>query len=294
LVWNGTKWVPGTISTSLIALDDVDITGLTNNMMMYYDSTSGTFKFKTVSYALNDLTDVIIATATTGDILRYNGTNWVNVQNLLLSLGDVNAGSIANNQSIKWDTATSKFIPYTPATALTGLTDVDITTAGLGQSDLLMYDLGSGKWINQAKAAYATVSNSVFTAPFTNTVATFSPVQVKTNVIDGSVSVRGVAANGGGASAVAVAIVDLGSYGAPGFEIPFLCTVGLGSGSPTIGGGSVDASGLVTISWHIAAAPQVTVTVPSTPIVVTPSVPVRVAGIPAGNIDLGQIPTWYV
>ncbi len=294
LVWNGTKWVPGSSVGTLVTLSDVDDSGLANNMFLYYDNATSTFKFKLITFALNDLTDVTITTPLSNNILKYNGSAWVNALNLLSLLEDVDVSGITNNQSIAWNSLTNLFEPYTPATALTGLTDVDITTAGLDQSDLLMYDLGSGKWINQAKAVYATVSNSLFTAPFTNTVATFSPVQVKTNIIDGSVSVRGVAANGAGASVVAVTIVNLGSYGAPGYEIPFLCTVGLGSGNPTIGGGSIDASGLVTISWHIAASPQVTVTIPSVPTTTTPSVPVRVAGIPAGNIDLGQIPTWYI
>lgn len=277
LVWNGTNWVPGSSSASLVTLTDVDDTGLANNMFLYYDNATTSFKFKLITFALNDLSDVSLLTPSNGQILKYSFGSWVNADNTLLNLSDVNAGSIADDQSVKWDSGTSKFIPYTPATALTGLTDTDITTAGLAQSDLLMYDAGSSKWINQEKATYATVSNTLFTAPFTNTSVGFSPVQVKVNVIDGSVSVRGVAENGSGLSPIAVTVVNLNSYGAPGYEIPFICTVGLGSGSPTVGGGSVDPTGLVSVAWYVNAGTGL-----------------RTAGIPAGDIDLGQVPQWHV
>jgi hypothetical protein len=271
LVWNGTNWVPGAISTTLVNLTDVDDTDLADDMLMYYDS--GVFKFKIVTYALSDLTDVSLLTPSTGQVLKYAIGTWTNADNTLKLLSDVNANSIADDQSIKWDTATSKFIPYTPATALAGLTDVDITTAGLDQSDLLMYDLGSSKWINQAKAVFAAIPNTEFTPSYTNTVGGYDTVAMRYDIITGAVTLRGVVSNAFGASTGPILTL-------PGFlpnnEVPFICTVGLSLGSPTVAGGSISPAGVVSIGWYINA------------------IGTRVAGWPAGNIDLGQVPTWYI
>ena len=271
LVWNGTNWVPGAISTTLVNLTDVDDTDLADDMLMYYDS--GVFKFKIVTYALSDLTDVSLLTPSTGQVLKYAIGTWTNADNTLKLLSDVNANSIADDQSIKWDTATSKFIPYTPATALAGLTDVDITTAGLDQSDLLMYDLGSSKWINQAKAVFVAIPNTEFTPSYTNTVGGYDTVAMRYDIITGAVTLRGVVSNAFGASTGPILTL-------PGFlpnnEVPFICTVGLSLGSPTVAGGSISPAGVVSIGWYINA------------------IGTRVAGWPAGNIDLGQVPTWYI
>lgn len=227
-----------------------------------------------------------------GQILKYTtfGNVWTNVDNTFKLLGDVNCNAITNNQSVKWDSGTSKLIPYDPVTALTGLSDVDITTASLLQSDLLMYDFASSKWINQAKATFVTESNASFNAGvFDNTVVGYYPVGIKYNVIDGSVTLRGVADNLGGAGVAQTTIFTIANSAYwPSAEVPFITTGGLGV-VPTIVGGSVSTTGVVSVAWYIDPAP--TVSVASTPS--TPSVPVRAAGYPQGDIDLGQI-QWFL
>lgn len=64
------------------------------------------------SSALNDLTDVTITSATTGDYLYYNGSGWVNQTALALDgLTDVNAPSPTDEYVLEWDSGTSKWVP---------------------------------------------------------------------------------------------------------------------------------------------------------------------------------------
>jgi len=290
LIFNGTAWIDGSPQLSLLDLTDVSGTP-TNQQVIYWDAGTNFFKFKTIpTPAISNLSDVILAGLAAGQILKWTGFNWVNGNNTLLNLYDVNAGAIANLQSIIWNSGTSKFIPYTPATALTGLSDVDITTASLLQSDLLMYDFASSKWINQAKATFVTESNASFNpGVFDNTVVGYYPVGIKYNVIDGSVTLRGVADNLGGAGVAQTTIFTIANSAYwPTAEVPFITTGGLGV-VPTIVGGSVSTTGVVSVAWYIDPSP--TVSVASTPS--TPSVPVRAAGYPQGDIDLGQI-QWFL
>ena len=43
-----------------------------------YNPTTGVISYTEATHALNDLTDAIITTPTNGEVLKYNGTNWVN------------------------------------------------------------------------------------------------------------------------------------------------------------------------------------------------------------------------
>lgn len=64
---------------------------------------------------LNDLTDVIISSPLTNEILIYNGSEWVNDSNpgaasQLNDLTDVNAVGCSDEQVLEYDTGTSKWI----------------------------------------------------------------------------------------------------------------------------------------------------------------------------------------
>ena len=277
-VYNGTNWVNGTAQLSLLGLTDVATTP-TNGQVVYWNSGTGKFQFKTIATpAISNLSDVSLTSIQNGQILKYvsGSSNWQNTYNDFSTLRDVNVSGIANNQSVKWDSGTSKYIPYTPTTALTGLTDVDITTASLQQSDLLMYDNASSKWINQAKATFVVESNASFNAGvFDNSVTGYYQVAIKYNVIDGSKVIRGVADNLAGAGVAQTTIFTIANSAYfPSAEVPFIVTGGLGV-VPTIVGGSISTTGVVSVAWYIE-----------------PTTGVRTAGYPAGDIDLGQIPSW--
>lgn len=127
---------------------------------------------------LDSLTDVVITTAATGQLLQFNGTNWVNWtptyisgnQTITLS-GDItgsgttsiattlatvnsNVGTFGNTTTIPVVTVNAKGLvtAVTTATITTGssslatLTDVALTALSTGQ--LLQYSTVTGKWSN--------------------------------------------------------------------------------------------------------------------------------------------------
>jgi len=96
---------------------------------------------------LNDLTDVTITSATTNDILKYNGTAWVNSASLAAS--QVTGLATVATTGVYTDLTGLPTIPTTLA-ALTG--DVTITSPSADQ--LLKYD--GTKWVNATVAAGAT------------------------------------------------------------------------------------------------------------------------------------------
>lgn len=94
LQYDGTNWVNATAtgvslgSASIGDLGDVDLTGVANGDLLQYNSTSG--NWEPVSPGGADISGADIGelanvdnstnTLTAGDVLEYDGTNWVNVQ----------------------------------------------------------------------------------------------------------------------------------------------------------------------------------------------------------------------
>jgi hypothetical protein len=95
LQYDGTNWVNATAtgaslgSASIGDLGDVDLTGIADGDLLQYNSTSG--NWETVSPSGTDISGADIGelanvdnttnTLTAGDVLEYDGTDWVNVQN---------------------------------------------------------------------------------------------------------------------------------------------------------------------------------------------------------------------
>lgn len=112
VVWDGSKWVNGTVSTvgSIDDLNDVDTTGKVDNSSLVYNSNDSEWQAKkltvtltqaeydqlkldgdlvegtnyvitdgqNVTCDLGDLDDVTISSASNGDVLAYNNGDWVN------------------------------------------------------------------------------------------------------------------------------------------------------------------------------------------------------------------------
>ena len=139
---------------------------------------------------LDSLTDVVITTPAIGNLLRYDGTNWVNWvptyisgnQSITLT-GDVtgsgttsivttlatvnsNVGTFGNTTTIPVVTVNAKGLVTAVTTAtvstgsqtLAGLTDVTITTPANGQ--ILQYNSTSSKWVNVV-SPYLTANQSI-------------------------------------------------------------------------------------------------------------------------------------
>ena len=155
LSYNGSSWVnsaapPADISGSSInALNDVDTatSSPSNGEGLIWNSTSGNWEPGTVSagpVALDDLTDVTITAAATGEVLRYNGSAWVDAQLAYSDLsGTPSLAPVATSGS--YNDLTDK--PTIPVN-IDDLGDVTITSATTGQ--ILEYN-GSA-WVNVANS----------------------------------------------------------------------------------------------------------------------------------------------
>ena len=110
-----------------------------------------------VTSGLNDLSDVSTAGASSGQVLKYNGSSWAPSSDLTgsggggISLGDlsVTTASANGSGSLAYNNSTGVFT-FTPAdlssitTTLTGLTDTTISNPQTNQ--IIKYD--GSKWIN--------------------------------------------------------------------------------------------------------------------------------------------------
>lgn len=100
-------------------------------------------KWQNWTPVLADLSNVILTSPANGQLLGFNGTNWVNVSLStairLDDLSDVNMTGKANNSVPRWSVGANKYLPWVPV--LSGLADVSTAGAIAGQG--LVYN-GSG------------------------------------------------------------------------------------------------------------------------------------------------------
>jgi hypothetical protein len=78
---SGGEWIQVSIETTLDGLTDVVITTPTNGQVLKYNGTNwinGTDDAGTTIDSIDDIDDVVITSVATGEVLAYNGTNWVN------------------------------------------------------------------------------------------------------------------------------------------------------------------------------------------------------------------------
>lgn len=109
LKYDGIKWIPAYISANDIAEFDGFGSGSEGQVIKYIDGKWRPGTDSGGASTLNELTDVTISSPTTGQTLRYNGSNWTNSK---LGLGDLS----------------------------------DLNTAGAQDGDVLIYDATAGKW----------------------------------------------------------------------------------------------------------------------------------------------------
>ena len=158
--------VPAVTPTITLAVDSVEAL----KASIFTDFIQPFINTQTAVSLLDDLADVAITSPTVGQVLKYTGTNWANGtdaggvgggSNLLSALTDIQLGTLANGQVLKYNSATGKWVNGTDATAtvtaITGLTDVAITTPTNGQ--VLKYDTATSKWVNAADALATTLGD---------------------------------------------------------------------------------------------------------------------------------------
>lgn len=93
-------------AASINALSDVVITTPSNGQVLKYNGTNWVNDTDATGGgggALDDLTDVVITTPSTGQVLKYNGTNWINDTDATGGGGSVTVtGTPADNQIAIW------------------------------------------------------------------------------------------------------------------------------------------------------------------------------------------------
>ncbi|RMH01827.1 MAG: hypothetical protein D6706_01260 [Chloroflexi bacterium] len=99
--------------------------------------------------ALNDLSDVVITSAASGETVVYNGANWVNAALNLSQLGDTNITSPTDGQVLSYDNASGKWVNSSSAGASTLNDLTDVSAAAPSQGDSLVHN--GSTWINEPK-----------------------------------------------------------------------------------------------------------------------------------------------
>jgi len=265
LVWSAgtSRWVRGTSSASLITLTDVDDTGLANNMVLYYDNATQTFKFRLqTAGALNDLTDVTITSVQDSDILKYiTGTGWINSANTYQLLSDVNSVGLANNNSFRWNSGTSRFVPFAPKLTLASLDDVAAGAATI--NNRLIYNGGTNLFDGVPVPSVSSLLS--FQAGYTpGPTAGFSNAGAFYDRITDMVTLVGVITNAVGAVGVNPTwLASVPTAMIPSVEVPFTCHVGIGSTSFLAMGFIAAGTGNINIAKHYAAGGAITNGIPA-------------------------------
>jgi hypothetical protein len=156
IVWDGTDWIPDppdvVVPPPVVVddLDDVDTTtsAPSNGDTLEWDGTHWVPGTPTAAVDLDGLTDVVLTSATDGQVLTKNGADWVNQDAPTPSLAtadltDVSSASPGNGWRLVYSTALSEWVPTPPRADLNLSQTVDgdsvrIDTDGSGtNTDIL-------------------------------------------------------------------------------------------------------------------------------------------------------------
>jgi hypothetical protein len=156
LFWNGTDYA---WTTSYISRQDLSVTtNSAGTAALSYSNSTGVFTYTPpdlssylTSVALDDVSDVTITSASNGQVLKYNGTAWVNAADAGgIALTDLSVTTnAAGTAALSYNNSTGAF-SYTPpdlSSYLTSytVTQSDVTThqAALSITESQISDLGS-------------------------------------------------------------------------------------------------------------------------------------------------------
>jgi hypothetical protein len=274
LYWNNTtqQWTRSKLNLS--QLGDVNITGLANDYILYYDLPTTSFKFKAnpaTAVSIATCTDVVLTGVANKDVLSWNsGTSkWINLSNTLDNLQNVNTTGKVTNSSIKWNG--TNWIPYNAVQNLDDLLDVVITS--VANNDRFQYITGTG-WENQPLPSF---SNLGFTFPsglFVPSVAGYEDLAGEFDSVTSEVTIRGalyIPASYVGTTVVFT--LPVGLYPNTGKNIPFTCIVGNGTVLETIAYGNINPSGVASIIKYVDAVTGIlTSGIPGGNLLLTPSI----------------------
>lgn len=101
----------------LNSLDDVTISTATTNQVLQYNGSGWVNATLTLTTNLDSLTDVVLTSPTTNQVLQYNGTNWVNATFTSLPSGGTTNQVLAKNSNTNYDVVWSSYLPVSITTA---------------------------------------------------------------------------------------------------------------------------------------------------------------------------------
>jgi hypothetical protein len=158
------KWVSGGFKVDELSNVEFDWAGQsqTNPLSKFMVFTNGKWRNSTID--IEDMSNVTISNATSGQVLRYNGTAWVNGASMsaVSALTDVNLVDLVEGDSLKYNAATQKWENQPESTSVvikeisSSATDKELDIKGhlvpfieAGQS-VPQYNLGSSSnaWRN--------------------------------------------------------------------------------------------------------------------------------------------------
>lgn len=134
-------------TTSQLELGEIAINTYDGTLHIKKDDGSASIVTIGQIASIGDIGDVDTTTTspTTGQVLKWDGTNWVPQNDIdttltlsaesIGSLGDVDITGITNGQILEWDSANSKFIAVTPVAGYSS-TNFDTDFAGKTTTDL--------------------------------------------------------------------------------------------------------------------------------------------------------------
>lgn len=114
--------------------------------------------------SVNDLSDVVVTSATNGQVLKYNGTNWVNAAdstgttiNAINDIGDVTITSVSEGQVLKYNGSAWINAADSTGTSINALDDIgDVTITSVSNGQVLQWN--GTAWVNAEATAAATTS----------------------------------------------------------------------------------------------------------------------------------------
>jgi hypothetical protein len=183
LKYNGSSWVDANVDYSEVTNTPTNVSTFTNDAgyLASGDNVSDLtndagYLANINSESINDLSDVVITTATSGQVLSYNGTNWVNgaaSSNSLAGLTDVTITAAATNEVLKyngsvWVDANVDYseVTNTPTNVSTFTNDAGYLTGITGESigdlsDVTITAAASGEYLRYNGSSWVDASLAV-------------------------------------------------------------------------------------------------------------------------------------
>lgn len=156
LKYNGTKWVPASISITEIT-EFADLGNASEGQVLKYVSGKWRPSTDLVATTLAGLSDVNTSGATSGSVLKYNGTSWVigsdnagnNGATNLNELSDVDTTGALNGSILKYNG--TAWVVGTDNTGNNGATNLnelsDVTLSSSSSNQVLSYN--GSQWVNK-------------------------------------------------------------------------------------------------------------------------------------------------